>query len=98
MVNCAVRNPFSVSSVCYSSMHTTCTSHAHHMQSLKYDCNYFIEYFALDLLMEGGECRGVIALCLEDGSIHRFRAKNTVLATGYAFRHTSLTLCFSAYI
>lgn len=32
--------------------------------------------------MEDGECRGVIALCLEDGSIHRFRAKNTVLATG----------------
>ena len=53
------------------------------MQSLKYDCHYFIEYFALDLLMEGGECVGVIALCLEDGSLHRFRAKNTVLATGY---------------
>lgn len=32
--------------------------------------------------MEEGECRGVIALCLEDGSIHRFRSKNTVLATG----------------
>ena len=52
------------------------------LQSLKYDCNYFIEYFALDLMMEEGECRGVIAMCLEDGSIHRFRAKNTVLATG----------------
>ena len=37
----------------------------------RYDCNYFIEYFALDLLMEDGECRGVIALCLEDGTIHR---------------------------
>ena len=48
----------------------------------RYDCNYFIEYFALDLLMEGGECVGVIALCLEDGSIHRFRSKNTVLACG----------------
>ncbi|XP_046672595.1 succinate dehydrogenase [ubiquinone] flavoprotein subunit, mitochondrial-like isoform X1 [Homalodisca vitripennis] len=56
--------------------------HTLYGQSLRYDCNYFIEYFALDLLMEGGECRGVIALCLEDGSIHRFRAKNTVLATG----------------
>ena len=33
--------------------------------------------------MEGGACRGVTALCLEDGTIHRFRAKNTVLATGY---------------
>ena len=52
------------------------------MQSLKYDCNYFIEYFALDLIMEGGECCGVIALCLEDGSIHRFHSKNTILATG----------------
>ena len=51
-------------------------------QSLKYDCNYFVEYFALDLIMEGGACRGVMAMCLEDGSIHRFRAKNTVLATG----------------
>uniref|UniRef100_A0A481SYC4 Succinate dehydrogenase [ubiquinone] flavoprotein subunit, mitochondrial n=1 Tax=Carausius morosus TaxID=7022 RepID=A0A481SYC4_CARMO len=56
--------------------------HTLYGQSLRYDCNYFIEYFALDLLMEDGECRGVIALCLEDGSIHRLRAKNTVLATG----------------
>ncbi|OXA57661.1 Succinate dehydrogenase [ubiquinone] flavoprotein subunit, mitochondrial [Folsomia candida] len=56
--------------------------HTLYGQSLKYDCQYFVEYFALDLLMEGGECRGVIALCLEDGTIHRFRAKNTVLATG----------------
>uniref|UniRef100_A0A481SXZ4 Succinate dehydrogenase [ubiquinone] flavoprotein subunit, mitochondrial n=1 Tax=Eurycantha calcarata TaxID=93610 RepID=A0A481SXZ4_9NEOP len=56
--------------------------HTLYGQSLRYDCNYFIEYFALDLLMEDGECRGVIALCLEDGTIHRLRAKNTVLATG----------------
>ncbi|KAG7165245.1 Succinate dehydrogenase [ubiquinone] flavoprotein subunit-like [Homarus americanus] len=56
--------------------------HTLYGQSLRYDCNYFIEYFALDLLMEDGECRGVIALCLEDGSIHRFHSKNTVLATG----------------
>lgn len=34
--------------------------------------------------MENGECKGVIALCMEDGSIHRFRAQNTVIATGYA--------------
>ena len=52
-------------------------------QSLRYDTIYFVEYFALDLLMEDGECRGVIALCMEDGSIHRFRSKNTVIATGY---------------
>ncbi|XP_046397862.1 succinate dehydrogenase [ubiquinone] flavoprotein subunit, mitochondrial [Ischnura elegans] len=56
--------------------------HTLYGQSLRYDCNYFIEYFALDLIMEGGECRGVIALCLEDGTLHRFSAKNTVIATG----------------
>uniref|UniRef100_U5ELV7 Succinate dehydrogenase [ubiquinone] flavoprotein subunit, mitochondrial n=1 Tax=Corethrella appendiculata TaxID=1370023 RepID=U5ELV7_9DIPT len=56
--------------------------HTLYGQSLSYDCNYFIEYFAMDLLMENGECVGVIALNLEDGTIHRFRAKNTVLATG----------------
>lgn len=56
--------------------------HTLYGRSLKYDTNYFIEYFALDLIMEDGECRGVTALCLEDGSIHRFRAKNTILATG----------------
>lgn len=56
--------------------------HTLYGQSLRYDCNYFIEYFALDLLMEQGECRGVIAINLEDGTLHRFRSKNTVLATG----------------
>ncbi|XP_060081038.1 succinate dehydrogenase [ubiquinone] flavoprotein subunit, mitochondrial-like [Ylistrum balloti] len=56
--------------------------HTLYGRSLKYDTHYFIEYFALDLIMEEGECRGVIALCLEDGTIHRFRSKNTVLATG----------------
>jgi len=52
------------------------------IQSLRYDCNYFVEYFALDLLMSNGACCGVIAMCMEDGSLHRFHAKNTVLATG----------------
>lgn len=52
--------------------------HTLYGQSLRYDCNYFIEYFALDLLMEEGQCVGVIAFCLEDGTLHRFRAKNTV--------------------
>jgi len=56
--------------------------HALYQQSLRYDADFFIEYFALDLIMEGGECRGVIALCMEDGSIHRFRSHATVLATG----------------
>ncbi|XP_075682979.1 succinate dehydrogenase [ubiquinone] flavoprotein subunit, mitochondrial [Rhinoderma darwinii] len=56
--------------------------HTLYGRSLRYDTSYFVEYFALDLLMENGECRGVIALCMEDGSIHRFKAKNTVIATG----------------
>jgi succinate dehydrogenase / fumarate reductase flavoprotein subunit len=56
--------------------------HALYQQSLKYDADFYVEYFALDLIMENGQCRGVIALCMEDGSIHRFRAHNVVLATG----------------
>ncbi|MDG5489080.1 succinate dehydrogenase flavoprotein subunit [Sphingomonas sp. BGYR3] len=56
--------------------------HALYQQSLKYDADFYIEYFALDLIMENGTCRGVIALCMEDGSIHRFRAHAVVLATG----------------
>uniref|UniRef100_H2ZJ42 Malate dehydrogenase [quinone] flavoprotein subunit n=1 Tax=Ciona savignyi TaxID=51511 RepID=H2ZJ42_CIOSA len=56
--------------------------HTLYGRSLAYNTDYFIEYFAMDLLMEEGECRGVIAMSLEDGTIHRIRAKNTVLATG----------------
>jgi succinate dehydrogenase / fumarate reductase flavoprotein subunit len=56
--------------------------HALYQQSLRYDADFFIEYFALDLIMENGACRGVIALCMEDGSIHRFRSHAVVLATG----------------
>ncbi|EGD58474.1 succinate dehydrogenase flavoprotein subunit [Novosphingobium nitrogenifigens DSM 19370] len=56
--------------------------HALYQQSLKYDADFFIEYFAIDLIMENGVCRGVIALCLDDGSIHRFRSHAVVLATG----------------
>ena len=56
--------------------------HALYQQSLKYDSDFFIEYFAIDLIMEDGVCRGVIALSMEDGSIHRFRSHAVVLATG----------------
>jgi succinate dehydrogenase / fumarate reductase, flavoprotein subunit len=56
--------------------------HALYQQSLKYDADFFIEYFAIDLIMDGGKCVGVIALCMDDGTIHRFRAKGVVLATG----------------
>lgn len=66
----------------WSSMEAVQSAVPRLLQSLRYDTQYFIEYFALDLLMEGEECRGVIALNMEDGTMHRFRAKNTVLATG----------------
>ncbi len=56
--------------------------HTLYGQSLRYDTAFFIEYFALDLIMENGECRGVIAMCIEDGSVHRFRCHQTILATG----------------
>lgn len=56
--------------------------HTLYGQSLRYNCEYFVEFFALDLIMEGNRCVGVVALCLEDGTIHRFHSNNTVLATG----------------
>jgi succinate dehydrogenase flavoprotein subunit len=56
--------------------------HTLYGQTLRHDVNYFIEFFALDLLMEEGACRGVIAWKLDDGTIHRFRAHRTILATG----------------
>ncbi|OMJ67942.1 hypothetical protein SteCoe_34754 [Stentor coeruleus] len=51
-------------------------------RALGYNCIFFVEYFVLDLIMVNGECRGVIAMNMSDGSIHRIRAKQTVLATG----------------
>ncbi|KAG2135496.1 succinate dehydrogenase [Suillus clintonianus] len=56
--------------------------HTLYGQSLRHNTNFFIEYFALDLIMQDGECVGVIALNMEDGMLHRFRAHKTVLATG----------------
>ncbi|KAH9929643.1 succinate dehydrogenase [Amylocystis lapponica] len=56
--------------------------HTLYGQSLRHNTNFFIEYFALDLIMEDGECVGVIALNMEDGTLHRFRSHKTVLATG----------------
>ncbi|MFC3174181.1 succinate dehydrogenase flavoprotein subunit [Novosphingobium bradum] len=61
--------------------------HALYQQSLKYAADFFVEYFAIDLIMENGPdgvpvCRGVIAICLDDGSIHRFKSHSVVLATG----------------
>jgi succinate dehydrogenase / fumarate reductase, flavoprotein subunit len=57
--------------------------HTLYAQSLRYSAEFFIEYFAIDLIMdEEGRCVGVVALKLDDGSIHRFRASMTILATG----------------
>jgi succinate dehydrogenase / fumarate reductase flavoprotein subunit len=56
--------------------------HTLYQQSLKHEASFFIEYFALDLVMENGECRGVIALDMSDGTLHRFRAHQVILATG----------------
>ena len=56
--------------------------HTLYGQSLKHDVDYYIEYFVLDLLMVEGECRGVVAWCLEDGKLHVFNSKQTVLASG----------------
>lgn len=56
--------------------------HTLYGQSLRHNTQFFIEFFALDLLMEDGECRGIIAYNQEDGTLHRFFARNTVIATG----------------
>ena len=57
--------------------------HTLYQQSLKHNAEFFIEYFALDLIMdEEGACRGVMAWNLADGTIHRFRAQMVILATG----------------
>jgi len=57
--------------------------HTLFQQALKNQVQFFNEYFALDLIMDDeGICRGIMALCLEDGSLHRFQAQMTVLATG----------------
>jgi succinate dehydrogenase / fumarate reductase flavoprotein subunit len=57
--------------------------HTLYGQALKHDTEFFVEYFALDLIMDSeGRCRGVVCLKLDDGTIHRFRAGLTILATG----------------
>ncbi|MBV8397202.1 MAG: FAD-binding protein, partial [Acetobacteraceae bacterium] len=57
--------------------------HTLYQQCLRHEAEFFIEYFALDLIIDSeGVCRGVTAWCLEDGSLHRFRAQTVVMATG----------------
>ena len=57
--------------------------HTMYGQALRHDAEFYIEFFAIDLIMDDqGTCRGVIALKLDDGTLHRFRAQTTILATG----------------
>ncbi|KAF1745150.1 hypothetical protein MXB_4639 [Myxobolus squamalis] len=60
--------------------------HTLYGQSLRYNCEYFIEYFVLDLIMKDNACVGAIALSMEDGMFHVFNAKHTIIATGGAGR------------
>ncbi len=71
--------------------------HTMYGQALRHSAEFFIEYFAIDLIMDDeGRCRGVIALNMADGSLHRFRAHQTILATGgYGRAYFS---CTSAHI
>jgi succinate dehydrogenase / fumarate reductase flavoprotein subunit len=70
--------------------------HTLYQQSLKHDAEFFVEFFAIDLIMEDGACRGVVALDLAEGRVHRFRAQMVILATGgYGRAYFS---CTSAHI
>jgi succinate dehydrogenase / fumarate reductase, flavoprotein subunit len=70
--------------------------HTLYQQSLRHNAEFFVEYFALDLIMdEDGVCRGVMAWNLEDGTVHRFRAQMVILATG-GYGRTYFT-CTSAH-
>src|SRR6187401_3340336 len=67
--------------------------HTMYGQALRHSAEFYIEFFAIDLIMDDqGTCRGVIALRLEDGTLHRFRAQTTILATGgYGRAYASCT-------
>ncbi|ESL07454.1 succinate dehydrogenase flavoprotein [Trypanosoma rangeli SC58] len=56
--------------------------HTLYGQSFQYGVNFFNEYYCLDLIVDNGCCRGVVAMSIDDGTIHRFRSKYTILATG----------------
>jgi succinate dehydrogenase / fumarate reductase flavoprotein subunit len=56
--------------------------HTLYQQSLRHQAKFFVEFFAIDLIMERGACRGVLALDLQGGTLHRFLAQATILATG----------------
>ncbi len=56
--------------------------HTLYGQALRHAAEFFIEFFAIDLIIENGRCRGVVCLKLDDGTIHRFRSQLVILATG----------------
>jgi succinate dehydrogenase / fumarate reductase flavoprotein subunit len=56
--------------------------HTLYQQSIRHAAEFFVEYFAIDLIMQDGACRGVVAIDLATGRLHRFRAQQTILATG----------------
>ncbi len=56
--------------------------HALYQQSIRHNAEFHVEYFAVDLIMENGECRGVVAIDLATGRLHRYRARAVILATG----------------
>src|SRR5712672_1869795 len=70
--------------------------HTMYGQALRHSAEFYIEFFAIDLIMDDqGACRGVVALKLEDGTLHRFRAQTTILATGGYGR--AYAVCTSAH-
>lgn len=70
--------------------------HTLYQQCLKYNAKFFIEFFTLDLIMEDGECRGVLAWELQTGKLHVFNAKQVILATGgYGRSYFSATAAHS---
>ncbi len=70
--------------------------HTLYQQSLKHEAEFYVEFFAIDLIMEDGVCRGVVALDLAEGRLHRFRSQVVILATGgYGRAYFS---CTSAHI
>ena len=71
--------------------------HTLYQQSVRHSATFFVEYFALDLIMQDGACRGVVALDMMEGTLHRFRAHATVLATGgYGRAYFSCTSAHSS--
>jgi succinate dehydrogenase / fumarate reductase flavoprotein subunit len=56
--------------------------HTLYQQSIRHQATFFVEYFVIDLIVENGACRGVVAIDLAEGTLHRFRAHMTILATG----------------